>query len=218
MGWLHPHESLAIWLEGVALVLIFIWDRLDSRIQHKEVLAQLQAAEKQIEVAEKNAAAAKATAESVVNAERAWVFAELSWWEKSDLRIVHGTSQVKSGPVIDTTSVNLKLTCRNEGRTPAWIDNVYGHLEIITGEFKAPNRTDGRNFGPMGPLGAGKQQAHGLDLTCPGYKYEASLAVYVVIEYRDIFGVKRETSLGHAIDSHGNIYRQDALSDRNKNT
>jgi len=79
MDWLHAHEFLAIWLEGVALVLIFVWDRLDSRSQHRETLAQLKATEKQIEVSEKNAAAAKATAESVINAERARIIADLEW-------------------------------------------------------------------------------------------------------------------------------------------
>jgi hypothetical protein len=57
MDWLRAHEFLAIWLEGIALVLIFVWDRLDSRNQHKEMLAQLRATEKPIEVSEKNAAA-----------------------------------------------------------------------------------------------------------------------------------------------------------------
>jgi hypothetical protein len=220
MGWLQTHEFVAIWLEGIALVLIFFWDRLDSRSQHKEMLAQLRATERQIEALEKNALAAKTTAESVVNAERAWIMGELSWWENSRLRISQLSSTIQS-QTVERTAVALKLTCKNEGKSPAWIDNVYGHLESFStaSELGAPNRVDGRNFGPMGPLGAGRERSQSLDLTCPAkMKDEDYLAVYVVIEYRDIFGVKRETFLGHALDAHGNIGRQDALPERNRNT
>lgn len=43
------YEPIAIWLEGIALVLIFVWDRLDSRKQHDETLAQLNVFQKQLE-------------------------------------------------------------------------------------------------------------------------------------------------------------------------
>jgi hypothetical protein len=46
--WLSTHEWFAIWLEGIALVLIFVWDRLDSRKQHEETLAQMDIWRKQI--------------------------------------------------------------------------------------------------------------------------------------------------------------------------
>jgi hypothetical protein len=49
INWLRTYEFIAIWLEGIALVLIFVWDRLDSRKQHKETLAQLKIAERQVE-------------------------------------------------------------------------------------------------------------------------------------------------------------------------
>src|SRR5216683_1834754 len=39
--WLDSHQYLAIWLEGIALLAIFIWDRWDSHQQHKQTLAQM---------------------------------------------------------------------------------------------------------------------------------------------------------------------------------
>lgn len=221
MDWLRAHEFLAIWLEGVALVLIFVWDRLDSRSQHKEMLAQLQATEKQIAASEKNAAAAKATAESIVNTERAWVMAELGWWERLGLRVSESTSASRGQSVVESTTANLKLTCKNEGRSPAWIENVYGHIEMFSepSTLEIPNRHKCRNFGPWGPLGAGKERSQSLELTCPGHmKKEGHLSVYVVIEYRDIFGISRETFLGYTVDEHGGVYRQSALPERNRNT
>jgi hypothetical protein len=49
INWLKTYEFIAIWLEGIALVAIFIWDRLDSRKQHEETLAQLQVSQEQLE-------------------------------------------------------------------------------------------------------------------------------------------------------------------------
>jgi hypothetical protein len=51
-GWLKEHESLAIWLEGIALLLIFIWDRIDANEQQKEMLKQLEVMRKQAEIME----------------------------------------------------------------------------------------------------------------------------------------------------------------------
>jgi hypothetical protein len=48
-AWLKTYESVAIWLEGVALVAIFIWDRIDSHQQHKETLAQMDVMQRQFE-------------------------------------------------------------------------------------------------------------------------------------------------------------------------
>jgi hypothetical protein len=57
-NWLKTYESVAIWLEGIALVLIFVWDRVDSRKQHEETLSQLHA---------------------LTNTERAWVMVNVHW-------------------------------------------------------------------------------------------------------------------------------------------
>ena len=156
----------------------------------------------------------------MVNAERAWVMGELGWYESLGLRIVTST-QTRNEDMVDTTTVNVKLTCRNDGRSPAWIDQVYAQVEIFSTAATLGNKkkSECQTFGPMGPLGAGKEQSRVLELTCLGHrKDEKYLAVYAVLEYRDIFGIKRETVLGYSIDSDGEIYRQDALRERNRNT
>lgn len=62
--WFSTHEWVAIWLEGIALVAIFIWDRFDSAGQHKQTLAQLKIAQDQVAEAIRAADAAKTQAES----------------------------------------------------------------------------------------------------------------------------------------------------------
>jgi hypothetical protein len=62
--WLQAHESLAVWIEGFALVAIFFWDRLDNRSAHKETLKQMAIMQSQADAAKDAAEAAKANAEA----------------------------------------------------------------------------------------------------------------------------------------------------------
>src|SRR5712692_11835127 len=116
LAWLKTYESVAIWLEGIALVLIFVWDRLDSRQQHRETLAQLNVSQAQ--------------AAALVNSERAWVMVDVEWdtakWADRKAHVVEG-----SGTGGDTTGIYVVLTCRNEGRSPAWIEEKRARFEIV---------------------------------------------------------------------------------------
>jgi|SRR5579859_7198743 len=67
---LRTYESIAIWLEGIALVAIFVLDwkerkdqRKDREEQHKETLAQLNVSQAQ--------------ADALINSERAWVLVSI---------------------------------------------------------------------------------------------------------------------------------------------
>jgi hypothetical protein len=69
LTWLKTYESIAIWLEGIALVAIFVLDwkqrkdeRKDREEQHKETLAQLNVSQAQTN--------------ALINSERAWVLVE----------------------------------------------------------------------------------------------------------------------------------------------
>ncbi len=48
-AWLETHEFVAVWLEGVALLAIFVWDRIDTHHQHEETLAQIDVSQRQFE-------------------------------------------------------------------------------------------------------------------------------------------------------------------------
>src|ERR1700727_26964 len=97
LDWLTRYEAVAVWLEGIALAAIFVWDRLEHAKEHKETLAQLGIAQKQIEASH--------------NAERAWVMTELSWFEPGQTRIVTTTSSgnALNNQNIETTNINVKL-------------------------------------------------------------------------------------------------------------
>ena len=210
-SWLSSHEYIAVWAEGIALVAIFIWDRLDSRAQHRQTMDQLR-------IAQEQAATSHASAQSVINAERAWVMADLDWWTGSS-HVAELTSQNAEGRT-ESTVARLRVICKNEGKSPAWIDNVYGQMEILRSALghEIPAQNEMQSFGPIGPLGAGKERPRAMNLTCSGHRGEGEfLSVYALVEYHDIFGMKRESHLGYVIYDD-NVIRQEGLPERNRNT
>jgi hypothetical protein len=213
MGWFNANEGLALWLEAIALILIFVWDRLDSRADHKQTIAQ-------IKIAQEQAEASQAMAQSTINAERAWVLGYLGGDATGSMRVINGASTTQDKYSV-STSAQIMLTCKNEGRTPAWIDSIYAHMEIIANnsDVVGPgNRKGGRIFGVMGPLGADKKGMRVLDLTCLGHRKEGeALSIYVLIQYRDIFNITRETHLGYIVFDGHNISQLDS-PERNRNT
>jgi hypothetical protein len=130
-NWLRTYESVAIWLEGVALVLIFIWDRIDANEQQKEMLKQLEVMRKQVETmqlqaaaAQDNVAAGKLSAQALVNSERAWVVAGVRPYAR---RFSGGSWSRVDGAALSTEDVLAGkhliywLTLTNLGRGPAQI-------------------------------------------------------------------------------------------------
>ena len=150
--------------------------------------------------------------------ERAWILADLSWYP-GQLNVAEGTSQ--RGDVREEhTVVSVKLTCKNEGKSPAWVDEIRGCVEIVAkgSAIHIPERSRLSTFGPVEPIGADKEQSRLLQMQCDGHgKQGEFISVYVIVEYHDIFGIKRETFLGYSVDG-SNLYRQLALSERNRNT
>ena len=63
-SFLRNNEWIALWVEGLALVAIFFWDRKDAQSDHQETLQQLSLAHQQISVGQKQVEASQ-------NAERA---------------------------------------------------------------------------------------------------------------------------------------------------
>src|SRR6266851_1264598 len=123
--WLDSHQYLAIWLEGIALLAIFIWDRWDSHQQHKQTLAQMTIMQNQARATETAAHAASKSAEALINSERAWIIAELipqavrannkQWFRLvGDSRALMGVEEIRAGH-----HLRYKLKLTNMGRTPA---------------------------------------------------------------------------------------------------
>lgn len=210
------------WLAAATILLVvvgilqFILLIRQEGILHgalKEIHAQAEQMEIQTGVLERSVAAAEKNANSLINAERGWVLAELSWFDDGAKRMEEkiystiGTNDVKCAVAW------IKLTCRNEGRSPVWIDNVYARMDcIVRSEARVFNRLECGNFGPIAPIGAGANVYRGLDLESGNAINEGGfLSIYVIIAYHDIFGAERETTIGYSIDLAGDLLRQSGL-------
>jgi hypothetical protein len=127
INWLKTYDFIAIWLEGIALVAIFVWDRLDSRKEHEETLAQMEIMRGQALATETAANAATKSAEALINSERAWIIAELipQAVRTSDnhwCRFVgSGLVSMSTEEVLAGHHLRYKLKLTNMGRTPAQI-------------------------------------------------------------------------------------------------
>jgi hypothetical protein len=119
--WIKSHEALAIWIEGIALVLIFALDAtvfvlglFDKRKQHAESVAQMEIMQKQARATETAAEAATKSVESLISKDRARI------------EIIAGKVQVASGSAIG-------ITCflNNVGPTPAFIED--GGILLLQG-------------------------------------------------------------------------------------
>jgi hypothetical protein len=116
--------------------------------------------------------------------------------------------------------VNVKLTCKNEGRSPAWIDCVYARADIVSdrSDIRAYDCAGCSNFGLMEPIAVGRENSRVLSLDCEGYVEEGQfISIYVIVSYHDIFGLPRKTTMGYSLVS-GELYRQNGAPDRNRNT
>jgi len=205
VGWLTRYEAVAVWLEGIALILIFIWDRKDAKRSHQETVAQLKVAQDQIKISQ--------------NAERAWILTVLGWPPYESLKVVLGTSQFQDEPQLKTTEVILALSCKNEGRSPAWVDKIEGHCEIVQGKPRPePPANPMQQFPAIGPIAPGNSESRKLNLICSGHANATdSISIFVQVEYRDIFDQHRLTFCGYIVIAD-HLDRQENAPQRNRNT
>jgi hypothetical protein len=206
LSWLVKYEAVAVWIEGLALVGIFGFDVWAARRDHRETVAQLKLAQDQIKISQ--------------NAERAWILTDLVFPEHETLKITSNTSREGDGPEIKTTAVSVRLICRNEGRSLAWVDKIQAYCEIVDRlrDLPSPIGHSAEAVLRLGPVAPGKLEGRGMLLTCPGHaKHSQILSIFVLVEYRDIFEQKRVTTCGYTVID-GTLFRQEGLPERNRFT
>ncbi len=153
----------------------------------KQFREQLTVAKDAATAAQQNADAAKVNAQVILNAERAWVSVELLWSEFTPL-IMEGSSVV--GEVHSThTTFAMRLVCRNQGRTPAWITEkrIIALADLIQIERET--------------LAPGKESTRRENVSSPGHvdNTEKLAAIYGIVRYQDIFGEQRHTTFGYYV-------------------
>ncbi len=153
-GWLRTNEqSVAIWLEGIALVAIFILELVeyrrqgrDKKEQHEEWVKQMAVMQSQADAAKASAEAAKLGAQAVLNSERAWIEIILGPVERDPLEEEE-----------DTGLFECSIQIENKGKTIAYIESVQVGADTSTGIIpEEPVKSFTQSFHSL--LGSGQKQ------------------------------------------------------------
>ncbi len=175
--------------------------------------------------ARRSAIAAKKSADALINSERAWVMVDLTWQSGRGCEIFGAVGDAVS------TSLALALTCRNEGKTPAWITLKTAAMRIVEhvpryddmpASMKGPITGDFVEVCTE-PLSVGQQPSiKHFTLMCKGGREDGRFPlIFGMVEYRDVFKPNRATYFGYTVTKDRRLERiagVDRYSDYNKNT
>jgi hypothetical protein len=164
----------------------------------------------------------KSQDEHFEKSERAWILVELGWPVQGSLKVgVTESRDTESGELVGTTFINPIVLMKNEGKSPAFIDEIKAAV-IVRDKFveeDLPDESEFRNHGYVQPIGEGKNDSLRLALTYPAKKpHELSFSIHIRVEYHDIFGVKRLTTTAYVMDTGFNLYKQEAFRSWHLNT
>lgn len=152
------------------------------------------------EIANVTAQAALKSADSIVRAERSWLLVNAEW--------VPGYKGVLIGDSEDGPFVyaSLRLEFVNEGKSPAWIIDVRATL-VPLGKLQEEPELDGIPSidSATTPVGVAKPYILDNSFTVPA-NHRDELAVFGVVNYRDVFSEHLQTIFGFKIH-YNNISR-----------
>jgi hypothetical protein len=191
-GWLRTNEqSIAIWLEGLALVAIFGLELKEYRRQgreriqqHVESAAQMAIMQSQADAAKANAEAAKLGAQAVLNSERAWIEIILGPPTQPDYQ--------DDAQIISSGLFECSIRIENKGKTIAYIESVQVGGDTTTGiippEPLNPYTVDFHSL-----LGSGQSRTVSKFDADSGFQNGESIVggthvgvLRIIVKYRDI--------------------------------
>jgi hypothetical protein len=207
IGWLRKNEqSFAIWLEGIALVAIFILELVeyrrqgrDKKEQHEEWVQQMTIIQRQANETARSAKAAQDGIELMMSKERARLRIEM---ENLDLTPTDGAHEVK-------------FKVRISGPTPAFIVDTKCAAFILPKQFMADKETADRLMRPLYSFPSviepgrdvdayafmGFVVEDGMDLEIQAVKNgELFVGIRGIVTYTDVFERERSTSFRYFYD------------------
>jgi len=152
--------------------------------------------------------------------ERAWILADLTWGNEP--RVLEGTMRLGITSEFPVTELAVELTCRNVGKSPAWITNVRSQGMVCkTMQDLVPNKNQLRAHGTMRTLGPEEESSRRFHISGDGTIPKGCyISLYVLVEYRDVFTRPRETRLSYFYDPQmpQHLQLHEELRERNRNT
>lgn len=158
----------------------------------------------------------RASVKAQIDGNRAWIFADL---KKLNPSYSNGTTTHADGKESLTTYLLASLKTRNEGSSPAWIESVHGHMEILPKKQKPPKKVRFTLCPYVSTIMMKGEDVFNPEFECSGNLTSENdwLFIWMVIKYHDGHGIKGETSLGYAMAKSGILFRQNNLPERNYN-
>jgi hypothetical protein len=193
--WLRTNQqSLAIWLEGLALVAIFGLELAEYKRQGRERKDQHEESAAQMRIAKDAATAAKASADAVLNSERAWIEISLGPWEKDPW-----DTEEDEDNVFFVCSIQIK----NHGRTIARVESVQVGADTV-GERLPPEPLNFTTSNLHSLLGSGQKQTVRIFDAESAFPDGVSIVngtkrgiLRIIVKYRDVVdaSILHETSV-----------------------
>jgi len=189
-AWLRSNEqSLAIWLEGLALVAIFFLELKEYRRQGRERKEQREESAAQMAIAKDAADAAKFSAQAVLNSERAWVEIKIGPVQKD-------SHDQKDYIMADLFKCSIQI--ENHGRTIARIESIRIGADTVNEPLsEEPLNSTTRNLHSV--LGSGQKEVVGGFHANDFLEWKSILdgtkrgVLRITVKYRDVV----ETSILH---------------------
>jgi hypothetical protein len=156
---------------------------------------------------EVSAEAAKRSSEIVINAERAWIMAEIAPQPGAGW-VIHSTNQDS----VESVGLNVLCKCRNDGKSMAWITEKWAAARTFDTVPPHPDFSDKEKIfqHAVQPIAAGTQDVgYRLWLIAPGsHTGRKPILLYGYIKYRTIFdGRDGETRFGYIVTPMNNLDR-----------
>jgi len=153
--------------------------------------------------------------------ERAWVLAEIQWQE--------GEGHVFQGHSIEgkterrNTAAFVQLVCKNEGNSPAWIEEKRMKFAIFSTLPEKPplEKADIIQHGRE-PLGVGRidepiTRQTAMPLAEGQAEHGQLSIIYGAVKYRDVFGKRRITTFGYQVTMDFKLKRLEGYPKYNDN-
>ncbi len=115
----------------------------------------------------------------------------------------------------------VTITCQNEGRSPAWLIDVWARFDVVDTlpDELVLTSHDVLDWPHSEPILVGKWAAYAWTATCQRRWDSGKMAVlYGIVNYRDVFGERRSTTFGYQISENGGLGRMTKHPNYNKHS
>ncbi len=195
--WLGRNEqSLAIWLEGLALVAIFWLELKEYKRQGRERVERQHELAAEMKIARDSARAAKASADALLNSERAWIEISLAPLKKDQWNL-------DDDDVVVHDFFACSIQIKNHGRTLARIESVQIGVDTVDGPVpERPSNSTTVNLHSL--LGSGQAEKVGAFNAESAFNDGKSIVngthrgiLRIIVKYRDVVdaSILHETSV-----------------------